>query len=405
MNENNKTTIRRKPKGEGSVYQTKDGRWIAKIPPSIETNNKVKKFTGKTRAKVVAKMNEFKSTLKSGLPPQNDEYFKEYIEQWLYNVKFLSLKPTSFDRTEGVVKNHIIPELGNYKLKDITADLIQNNIINKLFYEKKLSYSSIKKAHDILLECLRYAQIRQHIYINPMPLIQMPSKDKFKIKQVKFFDENEIKLFIESCESKFIDGTYRFKYGFGFIFMMYSGLRAGELLNLKWSDIDFDNKVVIVNGNVVTAKDRSQNIIDIEDKNIKLKYKSISQNSAKTIASTKREIYLIEKAIESLKSLKALYIKEFGELPIYVISKDVNTSITISTFSKSFDKIIKRAGICKCSTHTLRHTFASLLFKKGVDVKIVSELLGHSGTDITYKTYVHLIKEQKREAMDLLNNI
>lgn len=381
--------------GEGTIFQLANGSWRAKIPPCVETGWKPKSFQAKTEKEVRAKVKNFKDSLKIGFAPQSSAYFDEYINYWLTNVKALQLKPTSFDRLESTINHHINNNIGSYPIAEITSDIIQSKVINKMKNDN-LSYSSIKKAYDALNGCFHYATVKRDIYANPMELVVVPRKDLFEEKEIRIFSREEIDNFIDACTSKFNNGEYRYNYGYIFLIMLNTGIRAGEMISLKWEDVNLKDKFIFIRGNVVTVKNRDKKT------NKNNKYVSIEQKTAKTKSGTNREVPLNKKAIIYFEELKKIYIEKFGELPKYVASKDLDSYISLSTLSKSYDKILDRANIKQCGLHPLRHTYASSLFRNGVDVKIISEILGHSSVAITYNTYIHIINEQKNIAVENL---
>ena len=173
--------------------------------------------------------------------------------------------------------------------------------------------------------------------------------------------------------------------------LLYTGLRIGELLGLKWNNIDFENKILKVSGNLKQVKNRDENKGEA-------KYIVIEQTT-KT-KSGNRIIPLSDKAIEALKYFEKRKIKKDS----YVLITKNGKSVSARNRDTTFRQILKNAGIDKISgVHSLRHTFASMLFKKGVDPKTVSELLGHSDVSITYNIYIHIIHEQKTKAINLSN--
>lgn len=381
--------------GEGTIFQLANGSWRAKIPACVETGGKPKSFQAKTEKEIIAKVKKFKDSFKIGYAPQSSTYFDKYINYWLTNIKALQLKPTSFDRLESTINHHINSNIGNYPLTEITSDLIQSEVINKMM-DDGLSYSSIKKAYDALNGCFHYATKKRDIYINPMELVVLPRKDLFEEKEIRIFTRTEIDNFISACTSKFKNGEYRYNYGYIFLIMLNTGIRAGEMLSLKWEDVDLNNNFIFIRGNVVSVKNRD------EETNEKIKYISIEQKTAKTRSGTNREVPLNKNAIAYFKELKKIYSAKFGGLPNYVASKEIHSYITFSTLSKSYDKILNRANISPCGLHPLRHTYASSLFRNGVDIKIISEILGHSSVAVTYNTYIHIINEQKNIAVENL---
>lgn len=390
----------RRIKGEGTVFQVSDDKWCARIPASPETGGKTKEFSGKTKAAVAKKVKEFKEEIKNGYSPEKNTNMSEYMRKWLYDVKFMLLKPSSMDRLESTMNNHILPQIGVYKLSQVNADLIQDKVINHM-QQASLSLSSIKKAHDALNDCFEYALSRQHLSYNPIAAVIMPREDSFVKKPIKYLTPDEIERFTQCCEQTYKNGFLKYQYGYVFLFMLYTGIRAGEMLKLCWRDCD--EEYAYIRGNIVTVKDRSIHKSDDANKGIKLRYKVIEQTSAKTKSGTNRAVPLNSRAKYALEKVREINLDRFAYLPEHIVSGADETSISISTFTKSFSKIIEAANIEHCGIHTLRHTFASMLFEKNVDIKIISEILGHSNVGITYNTYVHLAKEQKKCAVDLIN--
>ena len=133
--------------GEGSVFQVAEGKWVAKICTGIQPDGKpiLKQFSGKTESVVRKKLREFKKSPEFivGHKP-NRETVKAYFTRWLWEYQYNKLKPSSYDRLESTVNNHIIPSLGALKMDKVTRDHIQQ-LLNHLYKGKHLSYSSVKK--------------------------------------------------------------------------------------------------------------------------------------------------------------------------------------------------------------------------------------------------------------------
>ncbi|MDD4699134.1 MAG: tyrosine-type recombinase/integrase [Oscillospiraceae bacterium] len=396
--ENNKAKGTRKGNGEGSLYQrSSDGRWVAAIQDGVKTNGKPNMvyFTGKDEKKVDKKLKEYKKkTLlrESGMYVGASKiYVGEYINNWLNNIKSVELKPTSFDRLESTVRTNVMPLIGHISLQELTDEEIQKLMINKL-YKDGLSHSSIKKAYDAINACCKYAVIRRDIVNNPCQLVKIPSQHKFEKTEARAFTDEEIELFKKIACSKYGNGRPVYPLGYGYIFMLNTGIRLGEALALKWKDIDFEKGNFLVSKNAVMAVDRSTD----SSKRI-----FMEKSSPKT-ASGFRRIPLNKAALLSLNALKE--IRYFGENS-YVMSTADNTPNKQRNFSRTFDAMLVRAKIEPCGIHVLRHTFASKLFRAGIDVKTVSKLLGHSSTEVTYNTYIHLIQEQEVAAVKILDSI
>ena len=380
------------PNGSHSVYKTKDGRWVAQIVIGKNENGKLKykRFTSDKQYIVIEKMREFEQGF-TQIKNANKSYLSDFLTGYIFNVKKNVLKPSSFDR-EVRTGNLINKYIGNYTFEQLSTPFIQTELINKL-KDDNYSYSTIHKVYVLLNECLQYAVDTDKLDKNPCRLVKQPPKKMFEKKEIRWLSEDEIKLFKKQAVCKYKTGNDRYIYGLPISLIIYTGLRCGELAALKWSDIDFENKKIYVRKNIVTTYDYE----DTERKTRKVNL----QASTKT--SDGRTIPLIKSAEDILNSIKSKY-QEIN--PDGFIINNSDKMVHVDTLSDSYTNIAKTAGIENpLGIHTLRHTFASLLIKKGVDIKIVSDILGHKDVSFTYNIYVHILEEQKTQAMSLLDDI
>ena len=173
--------------------------------------------------------------------------------------------------------------------------------------------------------------------------------------------------------------------------ILNTGLRMGEALALQWSDINWKKSTVSITKNLIRVKNRSGK---------GKKYKLIVQEKPKTEKS-KRIVPLNKAALAALEDLKtAPGYKPDG----FIIHNKNGGAVLPRTLEETLENMCAAVGIRKVGVHALRHTYATRLFEKGIDIKIISELLGHSSTEITYRIYVHVIdslKELAVEALDL----
>lgn len=388
----------RKDNGDGSIYQVTPTKWVAKIYLGKKENGKpdYKSFSGKTEVIAKRKLREFKKERGLFVNVQSSGVtVKEYMERWLDLYKRDSLKPSSFDRLESTVKTHIIPAIGGIQFSALAQDDIQV-LVKKLSKDGK-SYSSIKKVCDAINSCYVHAIIKGDVEKNPRLGIKIPISKSSTEKEIIIFSEEEIKAIKKEADRRNVYGKHigakKYIYGDAYTLILNTGLRIGEVTALKWSDIDFDKKQLTVNGNVVMIKNRDSNGKSVKG------YTLISQNSAKTKAGSGRVIQLNNNAICALKNLKVFENQE------YVVVNSKNINVAPHSFSKTFYQILSKAELNECGVHALRHTFASMLFKKGIDIKTISSILGHSSVQVTYDIYVHIIDEQKAKAVEKLDDI
>lgn len=377
--------------GQGSIYLRKDGRWVASIQNGFKGNGKpnIKTKYAKTQAEAKRKLKEL---IKEIYTPTeevitNNSLVREYCDNWLQNVQSNILKPSSYDRKETTLENQVYPLIGDICMSQVNFDDIQD-MINEL-KKQDLSYSTIKKAYEAINGCFKYALIKGDINKNPCIGVTLPKNLKHQDGDIKFYTEEQVELLLNQSTIKYNNGKNKYRLGYGIQLLLYTGLRIGEALALTWEDVDIQNKTIKVNKNLKQVKNRDDN---------QSVYKIIIQNSTKTNSGT-RIIPLNNKSIEALKQ-----IKEITGQYKYVFSTETGNNVSARTCDRMFRKIQENCGFKEIyGVHALRHTFASLLFKKGVDVKTVSEILGHKDVSVTYNTYIHLIQEQKVNAMNLLD--
>jgi integrase len=210
---------------------------------------------------VADKLADYRELTKAGYSDEDMPEFKTYITNWLYNVKVNELKAMSFDRLESTINNHILPVVGHFKINLLTDTIIQTQLINKKL--KTHSHSSIKKMYDALNACFKYSVARRDLRFNPMDTVTMPSKSKFESKEIEIFSEQDLKVLAEVADSRFSNGELRYKNGWGIILMIYTGIRMGEALALKWEDYDEEEKNLIIRKNIGLVKNRTGRVKNI----------------------------------------------------------------------------------------------------------------------------------------------
>ena len=374
--------------GDGSISQRKDGTWTARIfLGTLNGKQKVKAFYGKSEKEVKKKLKDYQAELiKNTYQEVQKTTLEVFMTDWLNNIKKNELKPSSFDRLETTCKYQIFPHIGYLQIHSITPSDIQG-LVNKLT-QAGYSYSTIKKAYNAIDSCFSFAYDRNEVQKNPCVRISLPTNEKRDVSDIIFFNDDEIRAIEQNALFKYKNGTYKYSNGWYIILLLYTGLRIGELLALKWENVDLVNKRIRVSGNLKQVKSRGKDTSNYV----------VVEQSPKT-KSGNRIVPLANKAIEALT-----YLQAHKHSDKFVVASKTGKSISARNIDRAFRQILEMSKIDKkCGVHSLRHTFASMLFKRGVDPKTVSEILGHSDVSITYNIYIHIIQEQKVKAIDLLN--
>ena len=290
--------------------------------------------------------------------------------EYLNNIKYSIKKRTYLFYCQLV-------ELYLYKHFNFDIENISNEFINKIVSNNLTNYSNstINLIIGLLKRVLTFAYNKKYI---PYPIILKCRTQKKIYKSIQTLQ----KLEWQKLENYIL--TNKKFYHYGILISLYTGLRIGELLALKWNAINFKNKTMKITATICDISYENQ-IYHIEDT-------PKSQSSL-------REIPLTSEMITLLKELKE-FQKNNSE---YVVSRASGKQIMVRSYQDSFTRLLKRLNIQHYGFHSLRHTFATNCYKLGMDIKTLSELLGHSSVEVTLKIYVHTDIDTKRNALSLIS--
>lgn len=375
--------------GDGAIYMRSDGRWAAKYV--AYSGAKPKYLYGKSESEVKRKLKQFKQSpeVLSAVAPSKLT-LEEYLLEWLRVFKKPTIKQSTYDRLESVIRGTITPEMDWVPVGDLTAKMCQE-FINKMLDEGK-SYWVIKKAYDTLSNCMEHAVKSGDLSRNPMVTVGAPSKANFEQKDTRALSrEEEQALLTELGRTYASSGRPVYNYRFAFILLLNTGMRLGELLALDWDDVDLGAKTLSISKNAVMVRTR-----DSKGKAIG-KQEQIIQPTPKT-KSGNRIIPLNQTAINALRHLK----NEAGTSNYVVNTSNFNRPLA-NALLKQINLAYSRCNITNAGVHTLRHTCATRLFERGAQLKDVSAILGHSSIGVTANTYVHVLADRKQNVVNLLD--
>lgn len=387
---------RKRANGEGTIVKNiRNGvqkGWRASITIGRDKDGKVKRkeFTGKTQQEVKQKLEQYKKEMLLGTIATDDKItLEEWYYTWLFEYRVKDLKPKSFEKYEGIYRNYIKgSDIGVLKLKDLRATHLQR-YYNKLQEIKPIS--TIKGLNTRLKPCLGEAEKQGYIQKNYCKMVTIPRDNKSK----------EIRVLSLLEQRKFIDAIQNHKLEMLFLIALSTGLRLGELLALKWIDIDFKAGNLTVNRTIqrVTqiSKDgtRVSNLIEQDPK---------TKNSNRTVPIPK-DILTKLKLYKKEQSKHKLYVGEIYNNKNYVFADELGNSIDDKRPGRNLKTILKSIDIEPIKFHALRHTYATRLFEAKVPPKTVQVLMGHYDISITMDIYTHVMEEVKIEAVDKLNDI
>lgn len=306
--------------------------------------------------------------------------YKTWLEEWLAHYIEPTAKSRTYSRYSEIVSLHIIPKLGEYDLEELTPSILQKYVtellqVGNLRTGKGLSPNSVSGIINVIQSSLRTAFNLGYVSSFTADRIKRP---KIEEKEITCFTEQEQKKIEQAVLNNKKDKL------FGIILCLYSGLRVGELLALKWSDIDLQKGLMTITRSCHDGKDISGKYTRIED-------------TPKT-SSSRRIIPLPKQFLPLMKESKKKSNSE------YVISKNGNP-ISVRSYQRSFDLLQKKLNIPHRGFHALRHTFATRALECGMDVKTLSEILGHKSPTVTLNRYVHSLMEHKQDMMNRLGKL
>ena len=378
----------KRARGEGSWSYPKDGG----VRLKVMYDGKAKYFYGQSEVVCLEKKRDFEALRKKGVDPDNEITVARYIYNWMKNVKVKKLKKRSYDRLESSIMTWVIPCLGEYKFNKLDSITIQIELINHM-QDQGRSLSSIKKAKDALNGAYVYAMKTRAVDYNPVDAVELPSPEEFDIKEIEYFDKEERKKFMETATSYCLTGRQRYTIGWFLVLMLQTGLRIGEALAIKHSDINLDKRIIYIDSTIVSIKNRNAKPGD-------LKWLLIDQPLPK--GNRNRYVHLNDMAIRALWELNQLFSYEPEG---YIIHNEDGQFYTFGQVDATFKKVLNRAELKKCGVHSLRHSCAVALLEAKIPIETISDILGHSDISITYRVYAKVIEELKAEAMNIINQV
>ena len=298
--------------------------------------------------------------------------YKEWLSEWLENYVKTSVKARTYEKYADIVRVRLLHALGDYELNDLPPFIVQR-YITELLHHGNLKNDEGLSANTVNLIIAVIQSSMETAY-------SIGLTDEYKMDKIKRprAQEKQVTCFSSSEQKKIEQAVLTDKRSkmIGILICLYTGLRVGELLALEWTDIDFSKNELKV---CKTCYDKGRSRITTVPKT----------------TSSVRVIPIPKQLVPILKQLK-----KQGESQ-YVISEN-GAYLSIRSYQRSFELLLKRLGISHQGFHSLRHTFATRALECGMDVKTLSEILGHKNATVTLNRYAHSLMDHKREMMNRL---
>ncbi|MCU4814000.1 site-specific integrase [Bacillus cereus] len=370
----------------GTVSKNKDtGKWdfvFAIKDPMTGKRKQIRRrgFASKREA------NEEMTLLKADF--LNDDFLKlshmsyeAFMEQW-FKERQNQLQKCTFRANYTHYLNIIKPRLGHLRIQDITTMHLQN-YINTLIEENYYSKGTINLAFSFIRTSLKRAKVLKLIKNNPATDVVLPRIIK---TEMEVWTLDQVNYFLSG--NKTMKNTTRFRISFSIA--IFTGMRQGEILGLRWKDIDFENNRIFVRQ---TLSERGE-----------LKYGAKTKTSIRTI-------HIPKILVEELKTHRKFveYEKEkagdkYTDLDLVLPSK-YGKPLDSRSIRRSFYNVTEKLGLPRIRFHDLRHTHATLLIQQNVNVKLISERLGHADIGTTLNTYSHVLPDMQRSVAEKLDEV
>lgn len=379
--------MKRRGNNEGTISRRKDGRWEAKFSIGYDSEGKLKRLTRyfETRKEAQDWLVQVQHERNTGMFVEPHKItLKDWVTRWLEIYKKATVRSKTWHTYMGLAKNHIIPEVGHILLMQLRTSDLQKLYNNKR--QSGLSSRTIHMMHQVICGALKQAMKEQLVKRNVAEAVTLPP---LKYREISPLSAEDVSRFLAAAKGHRLYAA--------FLLTLGTGLRRGELLALRWQDVDFKN------GTITVRRSLGREKVESSPTKTALVFKEPkTEKSRRTIA-------VPQEALKELKAHRARQNEEklfFG--PAYqdhcLVFCTVNGKpLDPDNFRRIHAQLLKKAGIPHVSVHTLRHTCATLLLQADEHPKVVQEMLGHTRISTTLDIYSHTSPELMRRAAARLN--
>jgi integrase len=369
-------TGRRRGRQEGSIYQRADGRWTAAVSVGWRSGKrKRKQLYGKTRQEVQQRLTKVLNDQNNGLPIAADrQTLGQFLNGWLENSVRGRVRPKTLTSYRQLVKNHLIPCLGNVGLSKLTPQHVEATLTDLI--AKGLSGRTVQYIRSVLRRALCCALKWNLVARNVAALVDAPRTTR---REVEPFTVEEIPRLLDAFEGERLSALY--------LLALTHGLRQGEALGLRWADVDLADKTLRVR-HALQWIDGAPQFVETKTKQ------------------SNRGIALSEHVVKALKSHRKTQLEDRMKAGdrwtdhALVFATRTGGPLDGINVTRDFKRMLKKAGLPIRRFHDLRHTTASLLLHQRVHPRVVMDLLGHSEIRVTMDLYSHVAPVLQREAAD-----
>ncbi len=305
---------------------------------------------------------------------------KEWVDIWLNKYTKFAVKLRTYERYKYIIEKHINPKLGELDLDDLLAVTLQDYVLSELesgnlISSKGLANNSVIGIVNVLKSALKLAKSLEICAVDNSDKIKLPMATEKPVTAFEKWEQEKLEKYcLSSNKTNYL----------GIVICLYTGIRLGELLALTWNDIDLKSGIMTISKTAYRIKQNGKPQVVID--------KPKTKNSSRLIPLSKQ-------LLEILKRAKRISNSDF------VLSTRTGGIVGTRAYQKTYERILKKLDIPYKNFHSLRHTFATRAIEMGMDVKTLSEILGHKNPVITLQRYTHSMLSYKTEMMNKMGKM
>ena len=305
---------------------------------------------------------------------------KEWLDIWLNKYTKFAVKLRTYERYRYIIEKHINPKLGEFNLDDLSAVTLQDYVLSELeggnlISSKGLANNSVIGIVNVLKSALKLAKSLEICAVDNSDKIKLPMATEKPVTAFEKWEQEKLEKYcLSSNKTNYL----------GIVICLYTGIRLGELLPLTWNDIDFKSGIMTISKTAYRIKQNGKPQVVID--------KPKTKNSSRLIPLPKQLLEILKRARRISKS-------------DFVLSTRTGGIVGTRAYQKTYERILKKLNIPYKNFHSLRHTFATRAIEMGMDVKTLSEILGHKNPVITLQRYTHSMLSYKTEMMNKMGKM
>ena len=305
---------------------------------------------------------------------------KEWLDIWLNKYTKFAVKLRTYERYKYIIAKHINPKLGEFDLDNLSAVKLQDYVLSELesgnlISSKGLANNSVIGIVNVLKSALKLAKSLEICAVDNSDKIKLPMATEKPVTAFEKWEQEKLEKYcLSSNKTNYL----------GIVICLYTGIRLGELLPLTWNDIDFKSGIMTISKTAYRIKQNGKPQVIID--------KPKTKNSSRLIPLPKQLLEILKRARRISKS-------------DFVLSTRTGGIVGTRAYQKTYERILKKLNIPYKNFHSLRHTFATRAIEMGMDVKTLSEILGHKNPVITLQRYTHSMLSYKTEMMNKMGKM